>query len=154
MIFILLVWSGAVFGHEGHHHAPHPPADSGRQAAYARINEDYIRTTKAIFEQKCNNCHSAKTDYPAYYRYPIISWFIDRDIREARSHIDMTNGFPFRSHATPEEDLKSIREEVSEGDMPTFAYRVMHPEARWTEGQKKIVLDWCDRSLEELKKNP
>ena len=76
---------------------------------------------------------------------------IDDDIKEAKEHLDMSNDFPFGGHAAQIEQLKEIKEEIEDGDMPILSYRFMH----WghlIEGKRQdSVFLWIDQSIELLK---
>jgi hypothetical protein len=76
---------------------------------YAQIQQGYLQV-KPIFEKGCYDCHSTQTDYPWYHKLPLIKGMIDSDIRHARKHIDLTNGFPFKGHSNPADNLLGIRD--------------------------------------------
>lgn len=111
------------------------------------INKDYKNTVKPLFEQKCFDCHSDKTDYPWYYRIPGIKGFIDGDIAEAREHLDLSKDFPFGGHGDPAEDLEELEKVISEGSMPPFQYRLMHWGSGFSEAEKELILAWIRTSL-------
>jgi hypothetical protein len=66
---------------------------------------------------------------------------LDSDIREAKHHLDLSDGYPFKSHATPIEDLDAIAESVQKGTMPPLFYRIMHRSDAMTHEEKKAVLE-------------
>src|SRR3989338_8759883 len=94
--------------------------------ALTAINRDYVQNVRPIFAQKCFDCHTGQTRYPRYYSLPGVKQLIDRDIREGRKHLDVSDDFPFKSHATPQEDLEEIAEVVKENTMPPWRYWVLH----------------------------
>jgi hypothetical protein len=174
---LLLASSAIALGHAGHphgagahdHHAPpssYPesqapqvedsqsqssqPIDAQRAAREMKINERYQLEIKPVFEKKCFDCHSSKTTYPWYHQLPGIKQYIDNDIDEAREHIDMEQGFPFKSHATPEEDLKAIADDIEDNDMPPLPYKLMHRRAGLTADEKAKVKAWVQFGLEQL----
>jgi hypothetical protein len=75
---------------------------------------------------------------------------MDNDIKEGRDHMDMTNGFPFKSHATPKEDLDALEETIGEGTMPPLRYKLMHPDSSMTPEEKEKIRNWIDESLKIL----
>lgn len=109
-------------------------------------------TVKPIFENSCYDCHSSKTNFPWYYSLPIISGMIDDDIKEARKHLDMDNGFPFGGHATQTEQLKEIKEEIEDGNMPLWSYRLMHSGTKIEGATQDTVFKWIDESVESIAK--
>ncbi len=148
------------FAHKGHHHDPGAPSSGAVQRQDGQrseislnaIKESYFKTVQPIFVNKCMDCHSTQTKYPWYYKLPGIRQFIDRDIIKGREHLDMTQGFPFKSHASPEEDLVAIRNSIQDGSMPPFAYRIFHPGTTLSDVEKQEVYDWIEQAKVILKK--
>lgn len=117
-----------------------------RDSAFTVINAGF-RQLEPVFRRACFDCHSDQTVFPWYHRVPGVKSWLDRDIRKARKHLDMSAGFPFVGHGNPAEDLADIREELEEGSMPPLAYRLMHPGAAPTPAEKDSIYAWIDRSL-------
>ncbi|MEW5702608.1 MAG: heme-binding domain-containing protein [Candidatus Zixiibacteriota bacterium] len=120
--------------------------ESGLDSVYSAIQTGFA-DVRPIFERGCFDCHSTKTHYPWYYRLPIVKGQIDGDIRQARRHLDMTNGFPFQGHGTPADDLSAIREEIDSGDMPPLGYRLFHWNAKPNAAEAQAIDAWIERSL-------
>lgn len=116
-----------------------------------KINEAYIQSVKPIFKRSCFDCHSSNTQYPWYSSIPGIKQLIEEDIREAREHMDMTNDFPFSGHGDPEKNLEEIQEEIEEGEMPLWSYKLLHWKARLSTDEEKEIIRWAKESLEMLK---
>lgn len=152
-LFMALAGTSAL-AHKGHPRegrtAHVAPKTEPHGPALNEIGAAYRQKIEPIFRRACMDCHSAHTDYPWYQRLPLVRGLIDRDIAEARTHLDMTEGYPFRSHAPPLEDLEAIEEDIREGSMPPFRYRIMHPSAALTDEEKAQVFQWAQRSKEIL----
>jgi hypothetical protein len=114
------------------------------------IRAAYRKEVEPIFRAKCFDCHSDQTRYPWYYRLPGAKQLIDRDIREAHKHMDMSAGFPFKGHGTPSEDLEAIAKVVSKRTMPPLRYILMHWNSRLTEEEEKAILRWAEESRDQL----
>lgn len=114
----------------------------------------YKTSVNPIFQRSCFNCHSQSVQYPWYYRIPGAKQLIDKDISEAREHLDMSRGFPFGGHGSLTEDLEAIRDAIQNDSMPPFRYRLMHWGASLSSEEKAVVLNWVGRSLEALKHGP
>lgn len=119
---------------------------------YKIINHDYLKNIKPIFQAKCFNCHSNNTSFPFYYKIPGIKSMIDKDIKEAKKHIDFSDNFPFISHETPINDLKSLKKIAREGGMPPLKYIVAHWDSKLTKEEKKALLDWTKKAIDSLTK--
>jgi len=152
-----LLLSPVIFSHGVEHHEEES-SESGtvndslkvlRDSVFESIDAGFDRLTP-IFENSCFNCHTDQTDYPWYHSLPIAKQIIDDDIKDARKHVDMSNGFPFGGHAGPADDLRAIKHEVDDGDMPPFQYRMMHWHAKPSSAQVDSIDAWVDSSLAKL----
>jgi hypothetical protein len=146
-------WAGA---HEGHHHGSHTSIDKsensppGAKALYDEVNREYSASVKPIFEMKCADCHSYAVNSPWYSAIPLLHRVIENDRGEAKEHLEISKGFPFAGHGTPEEDLQAIEEVTRNGTMPTRFYRLMHPSAKLTEDEKSKIQSWVESSQKKL----
>lgn len=148
-----------LFAHGGaHDHDPKVkalPAETKNEGLKAdtlhTMHDEYVQVIEPIFRKKCYDCHSDRTEYPWYYKIPGLKQWIDSDIKEAREHLDMSGGFPFTSKHSIDHDLEEIGEELEEGGMPPKVYVFVHAEAKLSESDKKVVLDWVERSRKTVK---
>lgn len=152
LALFLFIFSSTTFAHKNHHAAQttqvpaKPPNDQ-----LSRINELYKDKVKPIFQKKCFDCHSQNTQYPWYYKIPGARQLIDGDIEEAKEHLDFTNDFPFGGHGVPSEDLEAIGDVAKENSMPPFRYWILHRESSLTNEERRIILEWVDKSRTFLK---
>lgn len=154
---VALLFPSLSFSHENHHHHapkadPSSEVQKARELALKEIGESYKKSAMSTFEKNCMDCHSDKTRYPWYSKLPFAKGLIESDIREAKEHLDMTDGFPFKGHGSPEEDLKAIRKSIEEGSMPPFRYRALHWGSALTKEEKEAVFLWIRQSEEQLQK--
>jgi len=115
-------------------------------SVYTSIAGTY-RGIEPILRRGCYDCHSGQTRFPWYHKIPGIRGMIDQDIAGARKHVDMDKGFPFGGRHTPQDQLRGIREEIAEGGMPPFSYRLMHWGAKPSDAARDSVFAWIDSSL-------
>ncbi|MBF0290247.1 MAG: heme-binding domain-containing protein [SAR324 cluster bacterium] len=132
-------------------HAPKKTnANEQKIMAIQKINNTYQKSVRSIFADNCFNCHSNTVEYPWYYKLPLVKQLIDRDIEEAREHLDMSKGFPFDGHGSPTDDLKILREAVQEESMPPMRYTLLHRDSILTKKEKQQILGWIEKSQERL----
>jgi Haem-binding domain len=86
--------------------------------------------TRELAQRACFDCHSHETRWPWYASIAPVSWRIQHDVDEGRSHLD------FSAFDHPQQDARDAAEEVEKGDMPPFDYRWMHAEARLTDEER------------------
>ena len=80
--------------------------------------------TRELFFRSCADCHSNLTRWPWYSRVAPVSWLVAHDVKEARSHLNVSEWH------LPQRDADEAAEEVREGEMPLPLYLPLHPQAR------------------------
>jgi hypothetical protein len=116
-----------------------------QDSLFALIDENF-KLVKPIFEHSCYDCHSNSTKYPWYHHVPLIAGMIDKDIVHARKRVDFSDGFPFTGKAKSLQILRDIRNEIRDGDMPPWEYRLMHWGTLIDGTQHDSVMAWLDSS--------
>ena len=61
-------------------------AASGPSFAGAQIPEPI----RKLVERKCGDCHSDSVRWPLYSRVAPVSWLLERDVLEAREHMNLS----------------------------------------------------------------
>jgi hypothetical protein len=163
--FLLLIDlnPSTAYAHKDHTHAKPAPAlndekvpvkEAGIEAdaVLRTIGASYSSSIETIFRRTCFDCHSSETRYPWYSKLPFANSLIEGDIEEAKKHLDMSEGFPFKGHGSVPEDLTAIEEAVRDGSMPPLRYRVLHPGSSLTQVERERVKNWVEESLKLLKK--
>jgi hypothetical protein len=115
-----------------------------------QVNEQYLKTVKPIFQKKCFDCHSGATVFPWYHHVPGIKQLLDHDTHEAREDMDMSQDFPFIGKGSPTDYLGNIEDEINEGSMPPFRYRIIHRDSKISDSEKQVILDWVHESQKLL----
>ncbi len=156
-LFSIFLISTPLISHEGQPHEEageeqKEPANQEKEIL-AKINQDYVRDIKPIFQVSCFDCHSTQTRYPWYHALPGAKKLIDDDITEAKKHLDMTNDFPFQGHGSPEKDLDAIQEVTEKKTMPPFRYRIMHWGSGLSKQEREKVLKWITESRQKINSN-
>ena len=84
---------------------------------------------KRVLVNKCADCHSSETRWPVYARVAPGSWLIERDIIEARKHMDLSH---WEQLPSDRQDvlMAKIVQEARSGHMPPLQYVVLHWNAR------------------------
>ncbi len=87
--------------------------------------------TRELFFRACKDCHSNSTQWPWYSVVAPISWLVQRDVEEGRSHFNVSEWGRDENHG--DEAAKMLRE----GEMPPWFYLPAHPEARLSDGERE-----------------
>lgn len=117
-----------------------------------QIQKEYKSTIDPILKRACYDCHSNKTIFPWYYKIPPAKWLMDKDIKEASSHLKFNGKFPFSGHGTVLEDLNSIENVMIKESMPPKLYLLMHPSSKITQDEKNKIINWLQKAKSNLSK--
>ncbi len=125
----------------------------------ARTNPPVVRDLAAtnapsteitgLLRAACYDCHSYETKWPLYSRIAPASWLVAYDVNEGREHFNFSD-WP----AEPDRAAKKfdrITEVLDYQEMPPKKYTALHPEARLTEAQRKLLMDWSDAAASKLR---
>jgi len=118
----------------------------GRQILEGSAMPDDVRT---VLEEKCADCHSNRTHWPAYSRLAPISWLTERDVQAGRSALNLSawSGMDAQDRIAA---LAEIAAEVRSGEMPPKPYARMHA-AFVSEGDKQKIAAWSRAERKRLR---
>lgn len=150
-----VVSTGAVFAqHGGDHQGTTQKSErltDNEKALFQKINEDYIKAVRPVFEAKCFAYHaSTNAALPWYSNMPFAKGLIISDMKKAKEHLDMTNDFPFKGHGTALDDLKTIRASIEKQEMPPFRFRLLHRNSNLSPQEIDVVTNWTRTSIDLL----
>jgi len=96
----------------------------------------------AHLESSCFNCHSNETSWPWYSNITPINYLIVDDVRGGRRHVNFSE-WGAQTDAKRSSWLDRISDEVSHKDMPLPKYLLLHPEARLSDADIKLISTWA-----------
>jgi Haem-binding domain len=102
-----------------------------------------------ILTRSCNDCHSNKTVWPWYTNVAPISWWLSNHVNSGRHMLNYSE-WGRLDRDRQDRKLRQICDEVEDGAMPLSSYLPMHPKARLSEEDKKILCDWTAAERERL----
>jgi Haem-binding domain len=103
----------------------------------------------AILDRSCRDCHSNKTVWPWYTQFAPVSWWLVDHVNEGRRDLNLSEWSKL-PRDRQERKLRQICDEVTDGQMPLSSYLPMHPSARLSEPDKKILCDWTEQERSRL----
>lgn len=107
-------------------------------------------TVKQIITKACADCHSNKTVYPWYASVQPLSSWLAHHVDEGKHEINF-NEFASYRIGKQNHKLEEVIEQVKEGEMPLSSYTLIHKEARLTEDEKSILIQWCQNIMDTIK---
>ena len=108
----------------------HPFGPVRQQHSSTLLPDDPL--VRPLLEKACQNCHSQRTEWPLYSYLPVVSWALEKDVAEARQHMDLSRWDQY-SKEQKRDLLARIGVEVRNHQMPLPRYLLLHPEARLSE---------------------
>ena len=95
----------------------------------------------AILKTSCYDCHSNQPNYPWYTNIAPVSWWIKHHINEGSHHLNFSEWGNYKSKRQ-DHKLEECVEMIEEDEMPMTSYTVMHGNAKLSDNQKKLLIDW------------
>jgi hypothetical protein len=91
--------------------------------------------------RSCQNCHSERTEWPLYSYLPVASWLLEKDVAEARQHMNLSHWAQY-SNDEKRDLLAQIAVEVKSHQMPPARYTLLHPEAHLSGAGIQEICEW------------
>src|SRR6516225_1839805 len=82
----------------------------------------------AVLSRSCNDCHSNRTVWPLYSHVAPASWLVVSDVNRGRKALNFSEWSTYGAKQQ-REHLEEICKEVTEGEMPSFSYTLVHRDA-------------------------
>ncbi len=105
-----------------------PPSDPA--AAFEAIVKP-PQQAATVIARSCHNCHSNQTVWPWYSSVAPVSWLVARDVHQGRAQLNFSQWNIYGPEMSRIR-IKSICDEVKEGNMPPKYYTPLHRNARLT----------------------
>jgi len=104
----------------------------------------------AIFARSCQDCHSDRTRWPWYGHIPPASWMLNRDVKEARTHMDLLLWNRY-SLDDKRQILTELGAAVRNNEMPPGRYLWMHPDAKLSADDTARLYVWARSERHKLR---
>ena len=105
---------------------------------------------KSILAKACLDCHSNNTRYRWYFRIQPVDWWLTHHINDGKEELnfdDFTNKpIRFQYHK-----LQSVSDQLKKGEMPLNSYLWLHQDARLSQQEKNILMNWADGITSQMK---
>jgi hypothetical protein len=127
----------------------HPFGPVRQQHTRAQLPDDPLALP--LLERACQNCHSEQTKWPIYSYLPFVSWAVEKDVAEARQHLNLSRWDQY-SNEQKQDLLARIGTKVRSRQMPLPRYVLLHPEARLSDVEIQVIYDWTKAQRRALRK--
>ena len=103
----------------------------------------------AILERSCYDCHSNTTVWPWYRNITPVSWWLVDHVNGARSELCFSEWGTYKPRRIARK-LQEMCEQVEQNEMPLASYLLLHPAARLTDDDKRLLCDWAHQERERI----
>ncbi len=123
-----------------------PPFDPAKSLDSAGIAPPAVLTK---LRASCFDCHSNETRWPWYSNITPFNFLLVKDVRSGRRHLNFSE-WALMKPERMQSRLGNISDEVSNREMPMPIYLIMHPGARLSDADVKLISDWADAWQDSL----
>ncbi len=110
-------------------------------------SKDFISLTSPnseiahILQTACYDCHSNQPTFPWYTNIAPVSWWIKHHIDEGSHHLNFSEWGTYASKRKHHK-LEECVELLENSEMPLASYTWMHQEAKLTDAQRLVLVNW------------
>ena len=104
---------------------------------------------QSVLQNACSDCHSNNTFYPWYSGIQPFAWIMASHIKNGKDKLNLSE---FGNYTTRRQvsKLKGIVSQIKDDEMPLYAYRMMHRNARISGAEKKFIIEWMEKKADSL----
>ncbi len=121
-------------------------ASAGQLLAGAQVPEPL----RKLVEHKCGNCHSETVEWPFYSRVAPVSWLLERDVLEAREHMNLSRWNNY-SNQEKSDLLSRLAAKARSGEMPPTRYTAIHGDSKLLTEEQDSLYDWARSERKRLR---
>ena len=128
-----------------------PARNKNGQVLPTDISKSYSlpQNVWAVLKTACYDCHSNNTNYPWYVNIQPVGWIMARHIKQGKEELNFSE-FGSYSPRRQASKLKSVENSIKDDDMPLSSYTLIHKNARLSQAEKALVVDWARKTRESL----
>ena len=97
----------------------------------------------------CYDCHSNNTHYPWYSFMQPGAWSMASHIKEGKADLNFSE-FGAYSSRRQQSKLQAIINSINDNTMPLSSYIILHKNAKLSEENKALLLDWIKITKDSL----
>jgi hypothetical protein len=117
------------------------PAETSNPPVTAAM-ETPTGETGQVLRAACMDCHSNETVWPWYSKVAPIKFFISDHVEEGREHLNFSV-WGTMSDRDREHAFEEVVEVIEEGEMPLASYTILHGDAKLTDAQRSLIVEWA-----------
>lgn len=128
-----------------------PARNKNGQVLATDISKMYSlpQNVQTTLRTACYDCHSNNTQYPWYVNIQPAGWMLARHIKQGKEELNFSE---FGSYSLRRQisKLKSIENSIKDGTMPLTSYTFIHKNAKLSQNDKALIIDWVQKTRDGL----
>ena len=105
-----------------------------------------------VLKKSCYDCHSFETKWTTYADIAPFSWLIVSHVNDGRNALNFSKWSEIDSDIKVKR-LQRVIQTTNNGMMPLPSYLSFHEEAKLSSDDKKILREWADSQLKNIKQD-
>lgn len=105
-----------------------------------------------ILNSSCYDCHSNNTRNPWYSYLQPMGWWMAGHVKQGKRELNFDE-FGGYSQRRQQSKLKAIAGSIQDGTMPLGSYTLIHRDARLSEEEKQLILEWTEAMADSISQN-
>jgi len=99
-----------------------------------------------LLEVACYDCHSNATRYPWYSQITPVNFWLEDHIVEGKGHFNFSelNNYTAKKR---NHKLEEVVTEVEKHKMPLNSYTWIHKDAKLTDVQRNLIVNWAKQEM-------
>jgi len=129
-----------------------PEKNINTQPAATHISKLYAvpADVEQILVNACYDCHSNNTVYPWYSNIQPVAWWLADHVEDGKKHLNF-DAYTTYNLRRQYHKMEEVIEQVDENEMPMKSYQLAHSNARLTDAQKQLLINWANSVMNTMK---
>ena len=108
------------------------------------------KNVQGVLQTSCYDCHSNKTHYPWYASVQPVGWLLAKHIRDGKAELnfDEFSSYSLRRRISK---MKEIKNSMKDRTMPLRSYTFLHGNARLSNDERALIIDWATKTEDSLR---
>ncbi|HAI83066.1 MAG TPA: cytochrome C [Chitinophagaceae bacterium] len=129
-----------------------PEKNITTQPATTHISKLYTvpADVEQILVNACYDCHSNNTVYPWYSNIQPVAWWLADHVEDGKKHLNFDTYTTYNLRRQYHK-MEEVVEQVEANEMPMKSYKLAHSNARLTDAQKQLLINWANSVMNTMK---
>ncbi|MGE5519956.1 MAG: heme-binding domain-containing protein [Candidatus Dadabacteria bacterium] len=110
-------------------------------------------TVMSLLKVACYDCHSDHTRYPWYNNITPVNWWLWDHVSEGKKELNFSQYATYNAKRKSKK-MDGIAKETKEHEMPISSYLWIHKDARLSDAQRQVIVDWANAAKQQLGTTP